>query len=297
MGFKLCICFVLSTFFDVLSLNHSLPRQEREEIGGRGLTKQVESFPYDLGEIEKKYKLPKEAEEISALSYVSEDLLAFVQDEAGIVYYFDVVKEKIIRTTKFKKSGDFEGVEMVDGVVYALRSDGKIFEVMDSPDTESGMKTYETLLSEKNNTEGLGYDPEIHALLIACKGSASTKKGEYKGFRAVYAFELEQKKLIETPYLLIREKEIQKIMDDKNQEFMPAGIAIHPISGDRYLLSSVGQLMVVYSPAGEIKWVKKLDKGDYRHPEGICFSPRGDLYISNEGDGKKGNILKIAYQP
>ena len=41
------------------------------------------------------------------------------------------------------------------------------------------------------------------------------------------------------------------------------------------------------------KRVKELDEKLFRQPEGICFSPEGDMYISNEGQGGKGYILKF----
>jgi uncharacterized protein YjiK len=32
-----------------------------------------------------------------------------------------------------------------------------------------------------------------------------------------------------------------------------------------------------------------------KQPEGICFAPEGDLYISSEGRGADGFILRFAY--
>jgi sugar lactone lactonase YvrE len=38
--------------------------------------------------------------------------------------------------------------------------------------------------------------------------------------------------------------------------------------------------------------LKNLKNSIFRQPEGICFSPDGEiLFISNEGKNKKGNIL------
>jgi hypothetical protein len=41
----------------------------------------------------------------------------------------------------------------------------------------------------------------------------------------------------------------------------------------------------------------EFDKKLFRQPEGICFKPNGDLFISNEGDGGKAKILKFKYRP
>ena len=39
--------------------------------------------------------------------------------------------------------------------------------------------------------------------------------------------------------------------------------------------------------------VKELDPNEFRQPEGICFSPSGDMFISSEGQGGKGYILEF----
>lgn len=254
-------------------------------------------FPYDLRSASKKYKLPDKVREISALSYLPKDTMAFVQDEAGKVYFFCKKEETIVHTFEFKKKGDFEGIEILGDTAYVLRSDGRIYEIMNSSDPNAEVTMYETFLTTDNDTEGLGYDPVTHSLLIACKGSPASNGQAYKGFRAIYAFDLHTKQLRPKPFLLIDRDAISKITANKNQEFQPSGIAIHPITADIYIIASVGQLLTVYSPQGNLKWAKKLNKDVFRHPEGICFSPKGNMYISNEGDKKKGNIIKITYQP
>ena len=59
------------------------------------------------------------------------------------------------------------------------------------------------------------------------------------------------------------------------------------------MISSVGKLLVVLDRDGYILGVHALDPNLFRQPEGICFSPEGDLYISNEGRGGKGYVLKF----
>jgi uncharacterized protein YjiK len=75
--------------------------------------------------------------------------------------------------------------------------------------------------------------------------------------------------------------------------FQPSGIAINPISGNVFVLASVGNLLIVFSRAGEMLAMIDLKSKYHRKPEGICFSPNGTLYISHEGDGNKGTIMKF----
>ncbi|MBK7408618.1 MAG: SdiA-regulated domain-containing protein [Saprospirales bacterium] len=80
--------------------------------------------------------------------------------------------------------------------------------------------------------------------------------------------------------------------------FAPSALAIHPLTGHLYLLSSVGKLLVVLDrETGAIIYVQKLKKSVHPQPEGICFDPDGTMYISNEGKDGNGLIHKFAYLP
>lgn len=73
---------------------------------------------------------------------------------------------------------------------------------------------------------------------------------------------------------------------------MPSGIAVHPVTGEFYIISAVGNILMVVNRNNEIVHLEKLIPKLYKQPEGICFSPDGKtLYISNEGKQKQANIL------
>ncbi|MEO6582961.1 MAG: hypothetical protein ABIO05_01480, partial [Ferruginibacter sp.] len=46
--------------------------------------------------------------------------------------------------------------------------------------------------------------------------------------------------------------------------------------------SAIQSLLVITSGQGVFKEIYKLDPGIYKQPEGIAFTPEGDLIISNE---------------
>jgi uncharacterized protein YjiK len=158
----------------------------------------------------------------------------------------------------------------------------------------------------------MAYDALTNSLLIACKGSPTIKdEADLSGNRAIYRFDLEEKELIKEPLFLINLEELNSYRDESSfskfsrqlaktfrlveseTSFMPSGIAIHPEYGDIYLISSVGKLLIVMDRRGKIIDIHDLDPAMFRQPEGICFSAKGDLYISNEGQGGKGYILKF----
>ena len=269
-------------------------------------------FPYQLNEPNNTWKLPEKLVEISGLSFIDSNRLACVQDEKGNVYIFNLTSEKVESKVNFWDQGDFEGVEIIDDDVWVLKSNGTLYKVSDFLKEKTPHVTkYATVLSGKNDTEGLAYDPINRSLLIACKGHPFIDDKKGKEFKALYNFNLETNQIDPTPYLLI---EMDTIKYYKNYNtmaqmgvellaffdhskgdvsFQPSALAIHPITGNIYILGSVGHILLVFSREGELLSIIKLRSKIFRQPEGICFSPDGILYIASEGDGIEGKILKF----
>lgn len=255
------------------------------------------TFPYNLESPTDRISLPAELQEVSGLSYVSENKLACVQDEKAIIYIVDWRKQIVEKEYNLGLAGDFEGVEVVKEHGFIVRSDGVIIET-NLRDSGSDVQSYETPLSSKNDVEGLCYDVENHRLLLACKEKSGIYVN-YPGRRAVYAFDLKEKELLEEPIYLVNKKAIKRFLSGRSlqkeyDDFKPSGIAIHPISGYVYLLSSAGHLLVVLNKKGEIAFVEPLQPGIFKQPEGICFAPNGDLLIANEGKGGEATILRFS---
>ncbi|HET7898550.1 MAG TPA: hypothetical protein VFL47_12780, partial [Flavisolibacter sp.] len=75
----------------------------------------------------------------------------------------------------------------------------------------------------------------------------------------------------------------------------PSAVAVHPVSGDIYVLSTrKTKGLAQYSRDGKILGFQEIDKDLMPQPEGLCFSPNGEMYISTEGKGgEPGKILKF----
>ena len=269
-------------------------------------------FRYDLGTPVARYKLPAYLEEISGLSYYGNGKIACVQDEKAHIYIWNLEKEKIIEKYDFGKDGDYEDIAVVGKTAYILRNNGHIYRIKDFKKKDRKVKTYKTELKEKNDCEGMAFDPGANALLIACKGSPSIEKGNsYEGYKAIYQFDLEEEELVTRPHFLIDLDRLDSYMDrnvfnrlsvkvakslrliESETSFKPSGIAIHPLDDEIYIISSVGKLLIILNREGKVQDVRELDPKTFRQPEGICFSPTGDMFISNEGQGGKGYILKF----
>jgi len=252
------------------------------------------SFPYTLSEPDFRYELPGELNEVSGICSREGGMLAMVQDESGRIYLYNTQQHSLQSIHHFREHGDFEGIEYVGDTAFVLRSDGTLFEVSGQHGGSMQVTSYPTFLTKDNDAEGLGYDADKGYLLIACKSSPSYEGQSYKGNRAVYAFDLGSRSLLPQPYLLINRDIIETKMEE--QKFRPAGIAVHPISKDIYLVAASGQLLVVTDAHANIKWIKKLKKSIFRQPEGICFDPDGRMYICSEGGDKPGYVLEFVYK-
>jgi len=258
---------------------------------------------YNLGVPDQTISLSSSLVEISGLSCFSDKKMMAVQDERGILYILDNESGDIERKIKFGKKGDYEGVEYVNGIIYITKSDGTVlyFDFPEEGVEEVIAQNFTTPLSIQNDVEGLGYDPETGNLLFACKEDGEISEKAVKG-KPVYAYNIQKAEFIMDPVLTIPHKKINKFCLDngiepisKKMVFKPSGIAFHPITKEIYILAHTGKALIVMDRGGAITGYYQLNPGIYRQPEGICFSSDGTLFISNEGRGRSGRVLRFSY--
>ena len=240
---------------------------------------------YDLTAPDETVTLPKELREVSGLTYYKDDKLLCVQDEEAVVFVYDTKKKKIVKDFGFGGYGDFEGIEYVNGQVYVLESNGNLFRF--EPESTQIGRT-KTDLPNKTEVEGLGYDPKTKRLLIAVKNGGSVSSD-----KAIYSFDLLNKAVFKD--MQLNDEQLQGAGIDP-KTFKPSGIAVHPVTGEWYVLTSAGKRLLITNRQGQIRYSEPLDPKQFRQPEGICFAPNGDLFIASEGDGKKGYIMKFVYK-
>ncbi|AUD00515.1 SdiA-regulated domain-containing protein [Spirosoma pollinicola] len=260
------------------------PSAKQTDKPETGTLDAVFKLPYQLSKPDENYTLPKELKEISGLTYYKDDQLLCVQDEEAVVYVFDTKKGNVVKDFGFGGYGDFEGIEYVNDEVYVLESNGTLFRF--KPESTKIGRT-KTDLPKKTEVEGLGYNPKTKRLLIA------VKNGEGSSDKAVYSFDLLNRAVFKD--MSLNDEQLKGAGIDP-KTYKPSGIAVHPITGEWYILTSAGKRLLITSRQAKIIYSESLDPKAFRQPEGICFAPNGDLYIASEGDGKKGYILKFRYQ-
>ena len=78
-----------------------------------------------------------------------------------------------------------------------------------------------------------------------------------------------------------------------NEIIKPSAMTFHPQTNDLYILSAINQIIIVLTKENTLKKVIPFKGKDFIQPEGIAFNSKGELFISNEGKNKQGNIIKV----
>ena len=202
------------------------------------------------------------------------------------------IEKKIPFARDKGKKFDIEDVALQGTTAYALWSHGTVYKI-ENWQTKPTITRMETGLDKNNNTEGLAYDPSTKKLLIACKND-SGEKGQKKSTRSIYQMDPATGKLSGEPFLLIEKKDFKQLENEKF-DFYPSAVAVHPGTGDIFVLSTKDTKgLAQFSPDGKLKAFERIDKDLMPQPEGLCFSPKGTLYISTEGKhGEPAKILRF----
>ena len=272
--------FVLTGFVLLLFSFNLTCQQEGKSV--------LESYNIDSKSNEMIY-LPKELKEISGLAYAGDGFLFMHNDEKGIAYKFDLKKQKVIAEYELGEKHvkkDFEDIDVLKDSVYMITSDGVLykFSLHDGKD-EIPFEKIKTGLDRKNNIEGLCFDPKTNSFLFACKDYPG--KG-YKDYRAVYEFDIVNKKLKPEPRFLISLEQLKQEYDIK--DFSPSGIELHKKSGHFFLISASPEVIIELDSKGNLINAKKFNDKIHKQPEGITFLNNNSMVISDEAKDKKAKI-------
>lgn len=253
-------------------------------------------FPYNLGACVREYRLPGGRGALSEVSGICFDrstgLFMLIEDEHALLTAWREEEERVVWQEE-SLEGEFEDVAvMADGTVYMLKTNGNL--VVRTTDKQwRQIKVPE--LSKADNCEGLCVWKE-GALLMAPKAE-DLEESE----KRIYIAELHGGKMSTRLFFTISLEEIGRVLGTDIDQFNPSGIAVHPITGDIYVIATSGQLLVVLDPHEfRVRAVAHLPRDPFVQPEGITFRPDGTLYISNEGRTREGGpgvgtICRFAY--
>jgi uncharacterized protein YjiK len=237
-------------------------------------------IPYRVNVPDTTFLLPTVLNEISGLTMCPDPTyLGAVQDERGEMYLINKKNGKIAGSWDFGKGSDYEGLEIIDSTVYIVNSKGNIT-YGKLGDDEANSKVFKTFLNSDDDVEGLAVTRDKQFLLLACK-SSRTKKNKN---RKLYQFNIKTKSLDSIPFLELDNVQISKALgrEKKTPYFSPSALAIHPQTGELFIISSPAHALIVLDEKGQFKSATNIDPSIHRQPEGITFDDKGTLFIANE---------------
>jgi uncharacterized protein YjiK len=243
--------------------------------------------------IKNTFELPESLNEISGISWLSDNTFACIQDEDGIIFIYDTEQQKITKQIEFANSGDYEGIAIHKDNAFVMQSDGVLYKVKNYLSDTLQVTELETSFSKKNNIESLTLDADNNRLLIAPKDEGLMADH----LKSIYQIPLHTMQMEETPLFKIdlKAKALKDFRHKKIENtFNPSDIAIHPKTKDIYVLEGKKPKLMILDSKGKILTVHELDQRKFTQPEGITFSEDGRLFISNETDGNSAaNILEV----
>ncbi len=257
-------------------------------------------FPYRVNAPSREIELPKKLREVSDLSFdAAANSLWAIADEKGKFYQIHLPNGSPINTFNFGEDGDYEGFEKLGETFFVMESNGRISKIEQASSEKAQITVFENSLLEKDDCEAFMFDPLLKKLVIGVKTPASGDAA-----RPFYAFDLEKNQLEPAPVFTLQISDIQaflrenglvgepfdRLLKEDAVSPGPSAMAVHPATGNYFILASMGKLLLVTKPNGDILQVLALDKKLHTQPEGLAFGNDGSMYISNEADGKVAKI-------
>jgi hypothetical protein len=251
----------------------------------------------DVVKITRSWELPASLKMISGIDFIDATRVACIQDEIGTIFIFNTETGEVEKEIPFAPPGDYQGIAIMKDDAWVSTADGRLFEVSDYRSEKPVVKEYGTHLTIRHNAEGLCLDQKNKRLLVAIQG-VDEGNNSYKG---IYAFDLSVKRMGVNPPIKIDLKDsvFARQPGKKIQTVIqPSDINIHPITGDIYIIDGTRSQLLLLGESGAVKFLIGLNRENFNRPEGISFSPSGDLYIAEAGTKQEpGRLLRVNIIP
>jgi hypothetical protein len=237
------------------------------------------------------YGLPDILNEISGIIYYPKDSSFFaINDEKGWLFKIRLKTPLEVERWKFSNAGDYEDLALLDSTFYVLKSKGAIEKFKFFSGDSVSLQSFKLMNEGKNEFETLYYDSAQNKLILICKNCEEDKKKEVSS----WAFDPVTDSF--STSFSIKTSKIREQLDEDDLKFKPSAAAIHPITGELYIIASVNNALVILNKDYTVKSSYKIDPALFKQPEGMTFSPNGDLIISNEAAEKgAADILFFKY--
>jgi uncharacterized protein YjiK len=236
------------------------------------------------------WRLPDRLNEISGLALTPDGRLLAVNDEVAIVYELDYDDGRIVKAFAFGKpvvKGDFEGIAVVDDLVYLTTSKGRVYFAAEGADGQRvSFDNYDTELGQDCEIEGLTRSTDNARLYFLCKNVR--KKSALEGL-TLFAWDIARRELLADESVVLPERQImQQLRVDR---LNPTGITIDRQSGNRIMVASRQKALIELTEDGELVSARNMPLTNrHRQAEGIELTSDGRLLIADEGGTHKARL-------
>lgn len=221
--------------------------------------------------------LPIELDEISGIAYYEKDTSVFaIIDEDGLLFKIPIKDPSKTKKWVFDKPRDYEDIILKDSAFYVLVSNGDVVSLHFEGDSIHTQKSKFSDISGKKLNEFESIFLDSNRIIIMCKECETDKKEKISFFW--YNDSLQN-------YQAYKSLELAPVAEklDKNKVALkPSAAAINPVTKELYIISAIHKMLLIIDNKGQIKEMYNLNPKIYKQPEGIAFTPAGDLIISNE---------------
>ncbi|MEJ7912227.1 MAG: SdiA-regulated domain-containing protein [Chitinophagaceae bacterium] len=236
--------------------------------------------------------LSKPLKEISGI-VVSENRVFAISDDKGQLYQLNLDDGKIVNQWTFGEADDYEDVTVVADRFFILNSNGNIVSFTLPQAGSPVIKIFKFPFGKGNEFEILYYDKQNRQLVMVCKEC----KDDGTGRLSAYTIDPSTGNYQPAPFK-INTAAAGLQGTNKPNRLKPSAAAIHPASGEVYMISSINKAMIRMNRNGKVISVHPLKRKVFEQPEGITFTADGNMLISNEaGQKDQATLLQFKHKP
>lgn len=234
--------------------------------------------------------LPGRLAEISGLAFSADGRLFAHDDERGRVHELNPRTGEAGK--RFHLAGDavrddFEGIAIVGERFFLVSSRGLLYEFREADDRAgTPYHVSNTGVGDHCEVEGLDYDAEWDALLLACKVS-SPDRGTILVHRVPIDPAAPRLEPLRIPRDQLRDHGV-------GRNFEPSAIAVDPSTATLVLVSGPRESIIEVDRAGNVLSAVSLSRSRHPQAEGLGFGANGTLYISDESNGGDARLSAYA---
>lgn len=253
------------------------------------------------------FALPRQLREVSGIVVVDQHTLVCVQDEAGALFFVDLLGRAPVRREVFGPPGDYEGLAFTGGDYWVLRADGVVLRV-GSKNGEFGVSGTIRLPADYSEWEALTSDGA--GLLLAMPKDATKGSGE-RHLRRVFGIDVATCTVLPEPVVTIdtrtlleqataRGIDVPIRVSSKGNQRLDLRLACSellsvPGSRDLLLLSTADHALIRVDRRGVPLGFRALDPRDLPQPEGLALLPDGRLLVASEGPSA--GVVRVVRMP